>query len=298
MHHLGQVHLERIGSAKLFQGLYILDQTFLQIYPFVLLLIIKHPYGINSWAIPLLIAYSLQNLLHLKSSTVNKVSHCTMCPLAKQRKLSFTSNNHLSSNAFDLIHVHIWGPFSTQTHAGYPYFLTIVDDATHYTWIFMLKHMSDVVFIVPQFFKLIETQRGKTIKQMRSDNAPELKFTEFFEQKRSGTSILMCRCAQQNSAVERKHQHILNTARVQYFQSQVPLTFWGECILTAIYLINRTPSMLLQWEFPFQKLNNTVPDYISLRIFGSLCYASSLSHNRSKFIPELFPLSSSAIPMA
>ena len=59
--------------------------------------------------------------------------HCTTCPLAKQRRLSFSSNNHLSCNAFDLIHTDIWGPLSTATHEGYTYFLTIVDDATHFT---------------------------------------------------------------------------------------------------------------------------------------------------------------------
>ena len=44
----------------------------------------------------------------------------------------------------------------------------------------MLKQKSDVKLVIPQYFKLIETQYGKTIKQVRSDNAPELMFTYFF----------------------------------------------------------------------------------------------------------------------
>ncbi|KAL4027855.1 hypothetical protein IC575_011045 [Cucumis melo] len=274
---------KKIGSAKLFQGLYILDQP--TYFPSICAVTtnkaslwhqrIGHPSTetLNSLQIP----------LFLKPSTVDKMAHCTICPLAKQRKLSFTSNNHLSSNAFDLIYVDIWGPFSTETYSGYSYFLTIVDDATRYTWVFMLKLKSDVISIIPQFFKLIETQYGKAIKQVRSDNAPELKFTTFFEQKGVIHQYSCVQCPQQNSVVERKHQHILNTARALYFQSQVPLNFWGDCILTAIYLINRTPSKLLQWKSPFQKLNNTIPDYNSLKVFGSLCYASSLPYNRSKF---------------
>lgn len=77
----------------------------------------------------------------------------------------------------------IWGPFPTRTNAGYSYFLTIVDDATCYAWVFMLKRRSDVAFITPQFFKLIETQYGRIIEQVRSDNVPELQFTEFFKEK-------------------------------------------------------------------------------------------------------------------
>ena len=106
---------------------------------------------------------SLHIPLFLKPSTVDKMSQCIIYPLVKQRKLSFTSNNHLSSNAFNLIHVDIWGPFSIEIYSGYSSFLTIVDDATHYTWVFMLKLKYDVISIIPPFFKLIETQYGKAI---------------------------------------------------------------------------------------------------------------------------------------
>lgn len=176
---------------------------------------------------------------------------------SKTRKLSFTSNNHMSLNPFDLIHVDVCGPLSIATHASYSYFLNIVEDATRYICVFMLKQKSDVTLIISQFFKLIETQYGKVIKQMLFDNAPKLKFTEFFKEKRVLNQFSCINCLPQNSMVERKHQHILYTIWALFFELRVPLTFWGEYILTVVYLINIIPLKLLQWKSPFQLLNNS-----------------------------------------
>ena len=82
---------------------------------------------------PLCRVFKFFTKIFSKSSTVDNLSHCTICLLAKQRKLSFTFNNSLSSNAFDLIHIDIWGSFSTKTYFGYSFFLIIIDDATRYT---------------------------------------------------------------------------------------------------------------------------------------------------------------------
>lgn len=51
-------------------------------------------------------------------------------------------------------------------------------------------------------------------------------------------------------------------------------------------MINRTPSPSLDWITPFQSLYGDVPDYASLRVFGSLYYVSTLSSHRMKFDPR------------
>ncbi|KAJ3702693.1 hypothetical protein LUZ61_006398 [Rhynchospora tenuis] len=84
----------------------------------------------------------------------------------------------------------------------------------------------------------------------------------------------------QNRRVERKHRHILNVARALRFQSGLPLEFWGECVLTASHLINRTPTPLLENRTPYEMLFGKPPSYSSMRIFGCLCYIKSYTSDK------------------
>ena len=76
----------------------------------------------------------LQALGHIFPFLKNSCNNtCGVCPLAKQKRLPFPFNNNLSTFAFDLLHMDVWGPYSTPTLDGYKYFLTIVDDTTRAT---------------------------------------------------------------------------------------------------------------------------------------------------------------------
>jgi histone deacetylase 1/2 len=62
----------------------------------------------------------------------------------------------------------------------------------------------------------------------------------------------------------------------------MPLKFWDEAFLAATYLINRTPSKILQYSTPLATLFNEQPDYSFLRVFGCACWPNLRPYNSRK----------------
>jgi hypothetical protein len=55
----------------------------------------------------------------------------------------------------------------------------------------------------------------------------------------------------QNGAAERKHRHIVEVALSLLAHAAIPLKFWHGPFATAAYLINRTPTKLLDFSTSF-----------------------------------------------
>lgn len=175
----------------------------------------------------------------------NNVTPCDACHYAKQRKLPFPNSSTKSFAPFDLLHVDIWGPFSTVSFVGYRYFLTLVDDFSRYTWVVFKRTKDEVRKHLLHFIAYIENQFHTTLKSLRSDNGPEFAMTEFFLSKGIMHQKSCVETPQQNGVVERKHQHILNVARSIFFHSHIPNNMWNFVVQHAIHIINRIPSPLL-----------------------------------------------------
>ena len=73
-------------------------------------------------------------------------------------------------------------------------------------------------------------------------------------------------------------------SRALRFQGNLPLSFWGDCVLAASYIISHTPASLLDNKTPYEILFNISPSYDTFRGFGCLCYAFNIKSKRDKFM--------------
>ena len=113
----------------------------------------------------------------------------------KQLALPFNSSESISTDIFDLIHSDVWGPSSVSSIGGSQYFVVFVDDYSRYSWIFNMKHRSELLQVYSNFAKIVETQFSKRIKIFRYDNA--LEYTQH-------TQLTCPSTSQQNRSEERR----------------------------------------------------------------------------------------------
>ena len=221
---------------------------------------------------------------HVKNNKDSLDKGCEVCMRAKHSRDKFPLSDNKASRIFEKIHCDLWGPYRHVSSCGARYFLTIVDDFSRAVWIYLLVDKLEVFQMFMSFVAMVDRQFSQTIKVVQSDNGTEFNcLIDYF----NATGILFqTSCVgtpQKNGRVERKHKHILNVGRALRFQANLPIYFWGECVLAAAHLINRTPSSMLQNKTPFEILFGKPPSFGAIRTFGCLCFAHNQKIKGDKF---------------
>jgi len=76
-----------------------------------------------------------------------------------------------------------------------------------------------------------------------------------------------------NGVAERMNRTILDKARRMLLGSSLKKTFWIEVAMTAVYLINRSPTKALEkGKVPAELWYGFRPDVSKLRTFGCVAY--------------------------
>ena len=198
---------------------------------------------------------------------------CKACCLGKSHRLPSHTSTTVYSRPLELVYIDLWGPAATTSSCGYVYFLTIVDAFSKFTWIYPIKNKSETYNTFVQFKTMIELQLNLQIKAVQSDWGGEFRpLTKLFQDKGILHRITCPHTHHQNGSVERKHRHIVEIGLSLLAHAKLPMSYWDHAFLTATYLINRTPTPVLDNHSPYFKLYNQVFDCKDLKVFGCACY--------------------------
>lgn len=167
-----------------------------------------------------------------------KSYYCDTCCIAKHPRLPLKSSQSMGASIFNLVHIDLWGPYRVQNINASKYLLIVLDDYSRATWTFLLANKELVKNTIIFFLAYVENQFETKVKTIRSDNGTEILqegCPKVFKEKGIVHQTSIPGVATQNGRVERKHRHLLKTARSIKLHANLPKYLWGECILSATH---------------------------------------------------------------
>jgi len=201
---------------------------------------------------------------------------CDTCVTTKMRRQSFPQKgSYRAVQPLELVHGDLCGPITPVTPGGRRYFLLMVDDATRFMFVALLATKDEAAQAVKKIMAWAE-ETDRELKVLRTDNGGEFtcsELTEYFAMEGVKRHFSAPHSPQQNGIVEWRNQTVVATARALLKQRGMPARFLGEAVVTAVHLLNRSPTKSLQGMTPYEAWHGRAPSVAHLRVFG--CVAST-----------------------
>ena len=107
------------------------------------------------------------------------------------------------------------------------------------------------------FTKEVQNKFDKKIKTLRTDRGGEYTseiFKNFCMENGISRQLTMAYTPQQNGVAERRNRTLLDMVRSMMAHANLPVSFWGDALLTATYILNRVPSKSVP-KTPYESLD-------------------------------------------
>ncbi|CAA7028218.1 unnamed protein product [Microthlaspi erraticum] len=190
--------------------------------------------------------------------------------MGKTHRSSFGPAQHVTKGKLDYIHSDLWGSPNVPISLGNSqYFISFIDDWSRKVWIYFLKSKDEAFDKFSEWKRMVELQSERKVKKLRTDNGLEFCNNRFDGLCKQAGIVRHKTCAytpQQNGAAERLNRSIVNKVRSMLSESGLEQRFWAEAASTAVYLINRSPSSVIDFEIPEERWTSAAPDLSNLRV--------------------------------
>ena len=202
-------------------------------------------------------------------------------------KLPFPKSER-NSEILQIIHSDICELNGNLTRGGNRYFVTFIDDYSRYTYVYLMKHKDEVFDRFKVYKSIVENQKEKKIKILRSDRGGEYfpaNFSSFYEEHGIIHQRTSPYTPQQNGLAERKNRTLVDMVNSMLLSSKLPFNLWGEALLSACHIHNRIPSKITKTS-PYELWNGRKPNLSYIRVWGCLAYYRVPDPKRTKLGPR------------
>lgn len=223
--------------------------------------------------------------LGMKVDKCNHEDICEICLKCKKSRDPFPKESLTKTESkMDLIHTDVCGPLEVPTPRGNRYILTLIDDFSRYSHIYLMKQKSEVRERIIEFIEMVKTQEGKIPKVIRSDRGGEYMdagLQNYFKSKGIKTQLTVPYTPQQNGIAERKNRTLMEMTRCMLQSSGINKHYWGEAVTTANHIINRLPTKSVQ-STPYELWYGKQPSLNYFHAFGAPAYVHIPKDQRKK----------------
>jgi transposase InsO family protein len=211
---------------------------------------------------------------------------CDGCLIGKQHRAPFPAvSTYRASAALELLHGDLCGPITPATHGGKKYFFLVVDDYSRYMWVILLRSKDEAFEAFKKLKAATEMEHKLKVRALRTDRGGEFTSNEFNDYcekigiKRFLTAPYM---PQQNGVVESRNRTVVDMARSLLKSKNMPGSFWGEAVTTAVYLLNRAPTKAVIGKTPYEAIYGRKPNVSHLRTFECVAHVKTAEPHLSK----------------
>ena len=184
-------------------------------------------------------------------------------------------------NLGDEVHSDLWGPSPVQTPSGKSYYVLFTDDHTHYTHLYLQPAKSNTFKLYKTCKSWLKTQHNATIKCLQSDRGGEYlsdEFSHHLRMKGTERKLTTHDTPQHNSVAKRLNCTLVECVRAILHASKLPKNLWGEAVMHAVYVKNRTATRSLDGKTPYEMLYGKKLNVKDLPVWGTRVWV----HNTSR----------------
>ncbi|KAJ3489714.1 hypothetical protein NLI96_g1945 [Meripilus lineatus] len=209
---------------------------------------------------------------------------CEPCLSGKMHAYPFPTTNTVTPRLLGLVHSDLHGPLRCQTHSGFRYWITFIDDRSKFKAAIPLRAKSEAFLAFKRYRAYAMTKHNLEIGALQDDKGDEYmskEFDNFCADHGIVRRHTVRNRPQQNDVAERFNRLLNESITTMLAESNLPMQFWGEALATFIHIHNRCSTSSLPNTTPFEMWEGSKPDLSHLRVWGCTAYVHVQKDKRS-----------------